>query len=207
MTIKAIIFDLGGVLVDLDFTKFLEEIIEISPLNKPHSLLLLEFWRQSDRYHQGKISDEEFFHQSCELLQFCDLNQERFYESFNSVISGKNEEVIEILNKIKLMKKYKLILLSNVNSSHWNYLRKMNWKFLNIFDDYILSFKVKMTKPDPQIFKLAIEKAGCSPNEIVYIDDGLNNISSARELGIYTIHFTDIKELIKEFKKLEIIDI
>ena len=66
MTIKAIIFDLGGVIVELDFSIFFQKVIEISPLHKPHSSLLLEFWRQSDVYHQGKITNKAFYHQACE---------------------------------------------------------------------------------------------------------------------------------------------
>ena len=61
MTIKAIIFDLGGVIVDLDFTNFYNSIITQSPLDKPQTPIILEFFRQSDTYHQGLINDNEFY--------------------------------------------------------------------------------------------------------------------------------------------------
>ncbi len=91
MTIKTIVFDLGGVIVELDFSQFFKNVIEISPLNKPDSFLLLEFWRQSDVYHQGKIANEEFYHQACELLEISSLNQEDFFNSFNSFNSRANQ--------------------------------------------------------------------------------------------------------------------
>jgi len=205
MTFKAIVFDLGDVIVELDFSKFFKEVIEISPLHKPNTFLLLEFWRQSDIYHQGKMSKEDFFHQACELLQVCILDQNGFFEAFNSVISHINEDVMEIVKKIRYMKKYKLILLSNINSSHWDYLLNKKWGFIEYFDELILSHEVHLTKPDPRIFQLVIEKAGCKPEEIVFIDDGLNNIRAAQEIGIYSIHFTNLEELIKEFKNLKIL--
>ena len=204
MKIKAIIFDLGGVVVELDFSRFFKDVIEISPLNTPNSSLLLEFWRQSDIYHQGKISNKEFYSQACELLQTCALNQEQFYNSFNSVISHVKKDFLALIKNLKEQNNVKLLCLSNVNSSHWHYLLEQNKEIVEFFDELILSFEVHMTKPDPRLFKLAIQKAGCKPEEIVFIDDGLNNIRSARELGIIGIKFTNLEDLINELKSLKI---
>ena len=204
MTIKAIIFDLGGVVVELDFSRFFKDIIEISPLNTPNSSLLLEFWRQSDIYHQGKITNKEFYSQACELLQTCALNQEQFFDSFNSVISHVKEDFLVLIKNLKEQNNIKLLCLSNVNSSHWHYLLEQNKEIVELFDELILSFEVHLTKPDPRLFKLAIQKAGCRPEEIVFIDDGLNNIRSARELGINGIKFTNLENLINELKSLKI---
>jgi len=204
MTIKAIIFDLGGVVVELDFSRFFKDIIEISPLNTPNSSLLLEFWRQSDIYHQGKISNKEFYSQACELLQTCALNQEQFFDSFNSVISHVKEDFLVLIKNLKEQNNIKLLCLSNVNSSHWHYLLEQNKEIVELFDELILSFEVHLTKPDPRLFKLAIQKAECKPEEIVFIDDGLNNIRSARELGINGIKFTNLENLINELKSLKI---
>lgn len=203
MTIKAIIFDLGGVIVELDYSRFFRDVIVISPIKKPDSLLL-DFWRQSDIYHQGKISDKEFYKLSCELLRIDVISQDEFFTSFNSVISGVHENVIDLIKKIRSAKKYKLLLLSNINMSHWNYLKSKKWGFLELFDEIVLSHELKMSKPDPKMFQYAIKKAGCKPEEILFIDDGLNNIQVARNLGINAIHFTDINILIEELKKLKI---
>jgi len=207
MTIKAIIFDLGGVIVDLDYSNFYKQIIALSPLEKPQTRIMLEFFRQSDLYHQGKMTDEEFYKLACEILQVCMINQNQFYEAFNSIISGSSQpEMISLLKELKDMKKYKLIALSNVNSSHWDYLLNKKWDLLEYFGEFILSHEVHLTKPDPRIFQLAIEKSECNAEEIVYVDDGLNNIRSANDLGIRGIYFTNVEDLIEEFKKLKIID-
>jgi putative hydrolase of the HAD superfamily len=204
MTIKAIIFDLGGVIVELDFSNFYNRIITLSPLNKPQTPIMLEFFRQSDIYHQGNMSDDEFYQLACELLQVCALNQEEFFEAFNSIISGFNHEVIKVLKKLKDSNTFKLIALSNVNSSHWDHLLERKWGFIEYFDKLILSHEVHMTKPEKKIFKYAIEKAGCEPEEILFIDDGINNIVSARQLGIVGIHFTTVEDLISELRNLGI---
>ena len=206
MTIKTIIFDLGGVIVNLDYSNFYKQIIALSPLEKPQTRIMLEFFRQSDLYHQGKMTDEEFYKLACEILQVCKIDQNQFFEAFNSIISNSSHPgMISLLKELKDMKKYKLIALSNVNSSHWDYLLNKKWDFLEYFSEFILSHEVHLTKPDPRIFQLAIEKSECKAEEIVYIDDGLNNIRSANDLGIRGLYFTNVEDLIEEFKKLKII--
>ncbi|TFG22277.1 MAG: HAD family hydrolase [Promethearchaeota archaeon] len=206
MTIKALIFDLGDVLVELDFSNFYKKVASVSPQGE--NLLtpkMLEFFRQSDLYHQGKMNDNEFYKLACDIFQVCMLDQSEFYEAFNSIVSHPITEVVELLKKLKEIKKYKLIALSNVNASHWNYILTKNWKFLEYFDELILSYQLHMTKPDPKIFKYAVKKANCKPIEIVFIDDGFNNVRSAKELGMIGIHFTNVKMLMKEFEKLKIV--
>ncbi len=205
MKVKAIIFDLGGVLIDLDFSNFYNKIIIQSPLNKPQTPIMLEFFRQSDMYHQGNMTDDEFYQLACDLLQVCMLNQSDFFDAFNSIISGFNSNVAEIINKIRESNQYKLIALSNVNSSHWDYILNKKWNFIDWFDELILSHETHLIKPNPKIFEYAIKKAGCKPRQIVYIDDGLNNIRSAKELGIICIKYTNSEELLEELKKLNII--
>jgi len=206
MTIKVIVLDLGGVIVELDFSKFFKEVIEISPLNKPNSYLLLEFWRQSDVYHQGKISNEEFYNLACEILNVCIQGQEEFFKSFNSVIDHLNEDIVSLVKTLRDMERYKLIALSNINESHWNYIENQkNWRFINYFDEIILSHEVQMTKPDPKIFEYTIEKAGCKPEEILYIDDGLNNVLAAKKLSINAIKFSGYDTLVEELKKFNIL--
>ncbi len=205
MTIKAIVFDLGGVIIDLDFSNFYNRIITQSPLNKPQTPIMLEFFRQSDIYHQGNMTDDEFYQLACDLLQVCMLNQSEFFEAFNSIISGYNSEIVEIIRKIRDNGRYKLLALSNVNASHWDYILEKKWEFINYFNELILSHEIHLIKPDPEVFKYTIQKAGYKPEQIVFIDDGLNNIRSARELGIIGIKYTNKDELIEELIKLKIL--
>ncbi|MFX1305508.1 MAG: HAD-IA family hydrolase, partial [Promethearchaeota archaeon] len=191
--------------IDLDFSNFYNKIITQSPLNKPQTPIMLEFFRQSDIYHQGNMTDDEFYQLACDLLQVCMLDQSEFYSAFNSIISGFNMEVIELIKLIRESNRYKLLALSNVNASHWDYILKEKWDFIKYFDELILSHEIHLIKPDPKIFKYAIHKAGCKPKQIIYIDDGLNNVRSANDLGIIGIKYTNIVELTEELKKLKII--
>ncbi|KKN31277.1 hypothetical protein LCGC14_0825660 [marine sediment metagenome] len=204
MTIKTIMFDLGGVVIDLDFSIFFNIIIAQSPLKTPKTQIMLEFFRQIGNYSKGKMSDDEFYQFACNLLQVCTLDKSKFFNAFNSIISGLDLEVIELIKELRSKYRYKLIALSNINYSHWNYVLNKNWDFIKVFDELILSHEIHLNKPDPKIFEYAIQKAGCEPEEIVFIDDGLNNILSAQVFGITGIKFTDIGELIEELKKIEV---
>ncbi|MFW9937593.1 MAG: HAD family hydrolase [Candidatus Thorarchaeota archaeon] len=204
MKIKCVIFDLGDVIIDLDFSRFFNEVITESPLNKPQTPIMLEFFRQSDTYHQGKITDQEFYQQACEILQVCMLNQSQFFDAFNSIIADLNLEMVELIRKIRQFNKLKLMCMSNINSSHWNHLKKQQWDIWELFDEFILSHEIQMTKPDPKIYKYAIKKAGCKPKEILFIDDGRNNVRAANELGINAIRYTDLQNLTEELKNYKI---
>ncbi len=205
MKVKAIVFDLGGVVIEFDFSNFYNKIIIQSPLNKPQTPIMLEFFRQSDMYHQGNMSDKEFYQLACDLLQVCMVDQSDFFEAFNSIISGYNPDVAAIIKNIREINRYKLIALSNVNSSHWNYILEKKWDFIDWFDELILSHETHMIKPNPKVFEYTIKKAGCKPEQMIFIDDGLMNIHSAKEYGIIGIKYTNSEELVEELKKFKII--
>ncbi|MHA1488207.1 MAG: HAD-IA family hydrolase [Promethearchaeota archaeon] len=205
MNIKAIIFDIGGIIIELDFSRFIKEILSISPLHdlEPNSLFN-DFWSDALIYDRGDISKEDFFYRACNLLKINDISQSYFFNSFNSIISNINEKITEIIKILKKKYNFKLLILSNVNSCHWEHILEKKWNFMEDFDEVLLSFKLHLNKPNPKIFQLAIQNAGCNPEEIIFIDDFLENIDSAYELGLNIIHFKNIPDLIQEFTKFEI---
>ena len=87
---------------------------------------------------------------------------------------------------------------------HWRYLKKQKWDIWELFDEFILSHEIHITKPDPKMYELALEKAGCKPEEVLFIDDGLNNVRAASEMGINAIRFLGRDNLIEELKKYNI---
>ena len=80
-------------------------------------------------------------------------------------------------------------------------MKKQKWDIWELFDEFILSHEIHMTKPDPKVFELAIKKAGCKPKEILFIDDGLNNIRSASDMGINSIRYMGLDNLVEEILK------
>ena len=83
-------------------------------------------------------------------------------------------------------------------------MKKQKWDIWQLFDEFILSHELQMTKPDPKMFELALEKSGCKPEEVLFIDDGLNNVRSAQDMGINAIRFMGLENLVEELRKYNI---
>ena len=88
----------------------------------------------------------------------------------------------------KLHPRYKVGLLSNA----WDDLRQTlheRWNIDGLFDEMIISAEVKMVKPDPRIFHLAVERLGVQPAEAIFIDDIAENVEAARREGLFAIQY------------------
>jgi FMN phosphatase YigB (HAD superfamily) len=96
-----------------------------------------------------------------------------------------------------LASRYRLVLLSNTNAIHFEMVRK-TYPLLRHFHDLVLSYEVKAMKPQPQIYRAAIEKAGCRPEECFYTDDIPEYVEGARQLGIDAVQFRGVQELQRE---------
>ena len=125
---------------------------------------------------------------------------EAFYGRFLEMIDGIYEENLKIALDLKKKGK-KIYILSNFPGDQFDNFMKQN-KFLNEFDDMIISGKVGLKKPDKKIYELAIKKFGCSPNKTLFIDDRPENTKAAQNLGINIITLDDpgkLKDYIQNF--------
>jgi epoxide hydrolase-like predicted phosphatase len=96
--------------------------------------------------------------------------------------------------------RYKVGLLSNA----WDDLRQTlheRWDIDGLFDELIISAEVKMVKPDPRIFHLAVDRLKVQPAEAVFIDDILKNVQAAREVGLLAIQYSDYQKTVDEINK------
>jgi len=125
------------------------------------------------------------------------LNFSQFKKVWCSCFTGLNKEMEILLKKLK--KNYKLILLSNTDEIHFHYARK-KYKILEIFDDYVLSYEVGYSKPNPMIFLKALRKAKTNPGQIVYIDDLYQFVLAAKTFGIKSVQYKTMKKLRKDLK-------
>jgi epoxide hydrolase-like predicted phosphatase len=107
----------------------------------------------------------------------------------------------ELLDYIRsLHPRYKVGLLSNA----WDDLRQTlheRWNIDGLFDELIISAEVKMVKPDPRIFHLALERLGVRPAEAVFIDDIEENIEAARREGLCAIQYQDTHKTLDELNR------
>ena len=125
------------------------------------------------------------------------------YDTFQSIWSGMfslNDPVRAVLTNLK-RNGYRLILLSNTNELHLDYIRE-NFKVIEVFDDLILSYKLGYSKPHREIFEEALRRANSPPKDCVYIDDIEEFCKAAEKLGINSIVYRSPEQLIADLKEL-----
>lgn len=195
--IKTFIFDLGKVIVPFELDnemKMLEAVCDFSHLEIRQKIFASQ---EVLLFETGKIAPEEFFDFLKNLLHLR-MNFEEFVRAWNSIFSLEPivpENLIE-----RLSKKYRLVILSDTNTLHFEFIRE-NFPILRFFDDFVVSYEVGFVKPAPEIFQAAVEKAVCLPEECFFTDDREINIEGAKQFGINAVQFISAAQFGTELEK------
>jgi glucose-1-phosphatase len=191
---KAIIFDLGKVLVPFDFQLGYAALqpycgYPVEELSKRIAATGLV-----PRFETGEVSPEDFVRQFSDCLGLR-VGYDKFCELWSSIfLPGPlvPEAMLEGLRR-----RYRLLLLSNTNAIHFAMIRA-NYPIVRHFDDFILSHEVGAAKPDPRIYRVAVERAGCLPEECFFTDDIEPFVEAARRIGIDAVQFRNAEQIEQE---------
>ena len=200
--IKAIVFDMGGVLIDLDPPACIKAFKDILGFNRISELL--------DPFHQkgiygelegGKLSTDEF--RAAVLAESRPGSRpEDVDRCMDAMISGMEPYKGELLRE--LSRKYPLYLLSNNNEiariRYHKLLEGLGVDWRTVFREEFCSYQMKMLKPSPEIFREAIRRIGLPPEEILFIDDSNTNVEAARSEGINAVLVPQGEDLRKVFE-------
>lgn len=198
----AIIFDIGGVLVDLDIPRCREAFIERMGFTGIKDLL--DPSHQKGFYsdmEEGRISAEEFRSKVLEASKAGAVPEDVDYCIY-ALLAGMDKDKAFLLKELHA-KGYELYLLSNNNPISMNACRSImaeaGLETEKIFKDEFLSYEMKMLKPSLDIYKEVIRRIGRPSSEIMFIDDALSNVEAALSLGIKALHYipgTDLRALV-----------
>lgn len=189
--IKNIIFDLGGVVIDLQRLKAVEALEKLGL--KDAAVLLGEYAQKGPflMLETGHMSSSEMYDL---LLPQCgpgtSCNDIR--DAFEQFLRDLPVERLRLIEKLR-EKGYRLYVLSNTNPimfHHWieNAFRKDGKTVNDYFDGIVVSFQELMCKPDPEIFKTVVRRYGLNPDETLMLDDSKANMEAARSVGLKAIH-------------------
>ena len=189
--IKNIIFDLGGVVLDIDESIVYKELekLGISTSELAHSK---EFIDIMSKFDTGIYTAPTFRKKAKAILGQEKMTDKRFDTIWNAMLLDIPRERIEALEQIR--KHYKIFLMSNSNEIHYDlYVRDLQLRFgYNEFDELFnksyFSFAEHLEKPDPRFFELILDHEHLNPEETLFIDDTAANIKVAQSLGIRTYH-------------------
>ncbi len=191
--IKAVVFDLGEVILDwrTPYKAFLISLgIDLDQALAINRDIII-------KAELGKISTDEFCQQFMKKL-----GHESQWPKLRKIMPAAFIPRQETLALIKeLQGKYRLALVTNLEVGQLEEMDKI-WKLKQLFETIIVSSNLGIRKPDVRIFEFLLKQLVLAPQECLYIDDIEANIKAAQRLGFQTIHFTDPEESIKEMKKV-----
>jgi epoxide hydrolase-like predicted phosphatase len=191
--IKNIIFDLGGVILNLSVESTLKKFAVLSGQPVDKIIGLYHSRPEFLQYERGEITNDQFRKNLREIFGLTNTDLE-LDAGWNSMLGDIPKERVELLKELK--SKYKTFLLSNTNAIHLEFFTGMVKKdhllesLDPLFHKTYYSHLMKMRKPDPAIYEYVLRDNGLKAEETIFLDDNLSNLEGAASVGIQTFHVT-----------------
>ena len=187
---KTVIFDLGGVLVQLDWDRVCGEFSALSGREN-------EFVRREvingpigRSTMIGQLGPREFHRSLCDRLGV-DLGYADFVDTWNGLLSA-NESIVPLVGQLQAG--HQLVLASNTDLIHFTHAME-NFSVLRLFDRYFLSYEMGLLKPDVAFFQHLLQALAIPAGDCVFIDDRADNVAAAANVGIVAVQFSDSGQL------------
>lgn len=195
-----IVFDLGGVIVDIDINSTinaLKQTLNLPPETEPFKIMEMSVFRQ---YETGVINSSEFINRLSQLSG-TKVDPDLVINAWNAMLISIPEKRIRLIEN--LSQRFRLFVLSNTNALHAKKFESMVPGYENLsqlFEKVYYSHRIGYRKPNAKAFAAVINDSGIQPSETLFVDDLEANITMARQLHFQTLHVkngTDITELMK----------
>ncbi|NNL15751.1 MAG: HAD-IA family hydrolase [Flavobacteriaceae bacterium] len=189
--IKNLIFDFGDVFLNLNKPGAMRNALDVFQIEK----LTDEMVAINCLYEQGLVSTSVFI--NFYFNYFPHISRKDVIKIWNYVLVEFPKYKFEFLQNLRGQNKYKLILLSNTNELHMEWVKNQvpfYIDFKNCFDRFYLSHEINLRKPDRAIFEFVIQENNLVPSETLFIDDTKENTDAANQIGIHTWNIDENSE-------------
>ena len=199
--IKNILFDLGGVLYHINYQLTIDAFEKLGAKNFHKHFSQIQQSSLFDKLETGKISEEVFIVKMKILLPNC--SKKEILHAWNALLIGMPKENIDLLSKVS--KNYKVFLLSNTNTMHIKHIySQINKKYglrnlSSLFTKVYLSHEIGKRKPNKETFDWVLKDAGILAKETLFVDDSIQHIESANDIGIKTLKWESNKPICRFF--------
>lgn len=193
--IKAVFFDLGGVVVRTEYQAPRQYLADDLGLEYEDLVKLVFGSPSSEQASVGAISTEQHWAEVTKRLRRPDSETQAIRDEFfaGDVV---DRELIDFIRSLR--PKYKTGLISNAWPDLRDYI--VEQKFDDAFDNMVISAEVGVMKPEAKIYQIALEQTGVSPNEAVFVDDFIENIEGCEAVGMRGIHFRNPQAVLSELR-------
>lgn len=188
--IKVIIFDMGGVLIKTIDRHPRTELAKHFNMTYNELDALVYGSESAQKASLGEITETEHFEFVLNTLGSPDFGINRFQEAFwgGDVL---DEELVAFISNHK--DNFRFGMLSNAMSDIRKWLNH-KYDFLRLFDVTFFSAEQKIAKPDPKFYFAILKEFNAEPHEAIFIDDFIENIAAAKNMGIHTIHYQNTRQ-------------
>jgi FMN phosphatase YigB (HAD superfamily) len=196
------LFDLGNTLIKLAYERVLENIRRNATVTRDELIEILEAPGGYRDMERGAVTFAEFYEHLCDRSGYRG-SLRAFHELWGDFFDGPILGVEELLERIRA--RYRVAFLSNSNEVHAELIPK---KFATLFqkdDRFIFSHRFKVAKPDPELYRRALEVIGAQAQQVVFIDDLLENVHAALSVGIQSYQFVDTVSLTRELEAAKLL--
>lgn len=197
-SVGALLFDLGGVVIEIDFERVFSHWALYSNQNLETIKSRFAFDTYYERHERGEIEASEYFASLRRSLGI-NITDEEFITGWNSIYVGEIPGVATLLSDVR--EKLPIYAFTNSNSTHQLVWSKKYRHVLNLFRDVFVSSEIGKRKPEPAAFKTISRGIGVKLEHILFFDDSLENIAAAKKIGMQAVHVTspeDIEISLKE---------
>jgi putative hydrolase of the HAD superfamily len=197
--IRAVISDLGRVVLWFDNDVFLRKLA--ARARRPFEEVKAAVHRDLElirRFDGGAVTPAGF-HVRVTAAVGAEMSYDEFYAIYNDIFAP-NPAAIDVLARIKAAG-YRTLLLSNTDPERFGFVRR-RFPEVGFFDGFVLSYELRLLKPDPAIYLAAAARAGCAAGECVFIDDLEENVQGAVSVGLTGIVYRPETDLAGELRKL-----
>lgn len=197
---KAIIFDLGAVILNINYQNTIDEFTKLGVNNAATFYSKKVQTNLFNQIETGMISSNKFLKALQKETKNANINQVE--KAWNAMLLDLPEERIQLIEKLK--NNYSIYLLSNTNAIHIDAIKKQLGKrkwlaFCKLFDKMYLSHELGLRKPDVKIFEYILNEQKLKAEEVFFIDDSPQHIASAKKIGIHCHHLLDDENIISLF--------
>ena len=196
LVLKAIIFDLGNVIIPFDFKRAYARLEPLCKYPTDEIRSRLRTTGVVQRFETGQM-DARCFVQEFSAALDISITYDEFCELWSCIFLPEPLMPEWLLES--LARRYPLLLLSNTNPIHISMVRS-NYPLLRHFRDAVLSHEVCAAKPSPQIYREAVRRAGCEAGECFFTDDIQLYVDAARELGMQAVQFQSAAQIESELR-------
>ena len=199
-SIKNIVFDLGGVLIDWNPRYLFTEVFENhDELEFFLSEICSPDWNEEQDGGRSLQEGTEYL-----LAKFPDYRSEiiMFYDEWEKMLGGPLEENVDILEKLMATRKYRIFALTNWSAETFP-IALRQFDFLKKFESILVSGVERMRKPQPEFYTLMLDRFEIKPSETIFIDDNKRNVLAAEAMQIPSIHLppgSSLKHALRDFQ-------